>query len=136
VLLAVSALLFGLLALALAGPIPEGQEVRDASKEAYERGLRVFGQKVQEEEEEALREARFVKPKVLSQYTEKMTALGGGKPSLVEQYRHHKYFPQAPSFIPVKFPKTVDGKFNAQQSAEIFRPQRPYQFSTDRLRIP
>lgn len=127
--------LCALLAVALAGPIYENEEVKQASKEALQRGLDFFGNGIRREQPER-KDASNEEPKVFSQYTENIGTPSNGKPALVEQYRHHNYYPIPPSVVPPKFPRTLDGKYNAKQTAEIFKPRGPYQLSTDRLRLP
>lgn len=120
-----------------AAPISENDEIRQASREAFKRGLNFFGDGIQREDEARAKDEQLpAKQRVYSHYTENIQSQSQGKPAIVEQYRRHHYYPQPASFIPVKFPKTPNGKYDAKQTAEIFRPRGPYQASTDRLRIP
>lgn len=71
-------------------------------------------------------------PIPLPQVSSNIVALGGGKPTLSDQYRNHHYVPQATSFIPKApiFPQITP---NAPQ---IYAPSPPLQYTVQRLRIP
>lgn len=134
---------FCLLVLVLAcliqcGPIKE-TELRSAMSSAFLNGLAKFsslseGTPHSEYPDEVTSETKNTntkKTKIFSQYTANLKALGGGKPRLTEQYRHHNYTPLAPSVIPYDRPIVLNNKLTPGVAAKLYVPRRPLQFSTD-----
>lgn len=78
-------------------------------------------------------ESKPGKPKVFSMYTKGLNALGGGKPHLASQYVQHKYVPLAPVVVPEEKKPQVSDKLSAEEAADRFKPQAPFQYTTDRL---
>lgn len=119
------------LALIVSGaPIREGDDVQEGMKSAFQRGLERFGNGVEANEvSHPVRNEN--RPRVFSQYTQGLTALGGGKPLIREQYRLHNYTPLAPSVLPRSF--VVSNRMTPQEAANIYRPSPPLQFTTDIL---
>lgn len=122
--------------LALGKSITDSDEVRQASKDAFKRGLEFFGGGIKKEQAERAREIEIAPKRTYSQYTAGIESLSGGKPAIIEQYRKHHYLPLAPSVLPPSYPKGPDGKLNAKQMADLIKPRGPYQPGTDRVFIP
>lgn len=115
-------------------PISEEAGVRESMRNAFKQGLAKFegvSSKV-EEVEKVLPEVNKLKPHVYSQYTKGITAIGGGKPALTEQYRKNTFSPLVPSVVPPEH-KVVSEKPTPEESARMYVPQPPFQYTTDRL---
>lgn len=125
-------LIFGL-SLIEAAPVNESSEVRRSMHDAFQNSLGVFGGRVEKNVASVRDEPNPSKPKVFSLYTKGLNALGGGKPHLTSQYIQHKYVPLAPVVVPEEKKPQVSDKLSAEEAAERFKPQAPYQYTTDRL---
>lgn len=127
--------LFCLVSLAAAGSLPEAknEEVRNGMRFAFQNGLNTFGGSAKDKKNFGDAEPAPPSPKKpFSQYTQNIKALGGGKPALAEQYRLHKFIPQAPSVLPIQF--DASEKMTPEEAAKIYVPQPPLQYTTDRVR--
>lgn len=100
-------------------------------KTAYQRGLNVFGGAAQPVNSAAEEPPKPKAHRPFSLYTKDLSALGGGKPSLTEQYRKHNYVPLAPTVIPKEH--ELSQKITPKEAAQLYVPHRPLQFTTDRL---
>lgn len=118
---------------AQAAPINEASEVKTGMSDAFRRGMNRFGTDSEEINEPVVPSQAAGKPRIFSHYTAKLSALGGGKPRINDQYRKHGYLPLAPSVLPNEHPVLPNGKLTPEAAAKIYVPKRPFQFSTDKL---
>lgn len=118
--------------MALAGPLPENEEVQQGMKSAFEAGLERFGKSIDKHH------VHVSKPKgdsklAFSQYTQGQKALGGGKPKLREQYMHHNYVPSAPTKVHHEHEIADPSHITPAEAAKLYVPHAPVQFTTDRM---
>lgn len=130
------ALVFVSMVAADSGKSSETSEVKEAMKNAFKNGIERFGGVVsnKHQENQEPKHSTGLGSKILSAYTKGLTALGGGKAALTEQYRKHHFTPLAPSVVPRDF-GADSGKLNADKASRLFVPQRPLQYTTDRLHL-
>lgn len=125
---------FGGLGVILAAPVQETGEVRKSMHDTFENSRRLFAGAVEKNADIVNTvEPNPNKPKVFSLYTKGLTAVGGGKPHLASQYLKHNYTPLAPVVVPVEKKPQVSDKMSPSEAAERFKPEAPFQYTTDRM---
>lgn len=126
--------LLGCLAVAQA-KFDEENETKSSMSDAYQTGKNFFSslsKRGRQNSDDASADAPVAPKKAgpFSHYTAKLVALGGGKPRLADQYRHHNYVPLPPVKVPVEFPSMHDG-LTPEIAAEIYKPRNPLGYSSD-----
>lgn len=105
-------------------------QVREDMNNAYNRGFSKFSSPPKVDNY-ATYPISANKSRILSHYTKGLTALGGGKPRLTDQYRAHNYVPLPPSIVPREF--TVSEPMTPKETAAIVKPHGPLQYTSDHL---
>lgn len=112
----------------------DSEEVKQGAASAFSAGLAKFSNAVAKGDS-AVPQPGPSKSHVYSLYTKGLTALGGGMPHLVEQYRKHSYTGLETTRTPVDH-HIISDNLTPQQTAELTRPRPVYQYVQDRTLIP
>lgn len=113
--------------------VTEDAQVRTGMTDAFQRGLEKFGGGAAKADK-AVPAPSVQESKVFSLYSKGIKAPGGGKPSVLDQYRAHHYVPDAPVVVPEEH-SAIHGKMTPEQAAERYRPHPEFQYTTDRFHI-
>lgn len=112
----------------------ENAEVVTGMRRAFNEGMERFGGAVKNKFDTTVPMPSAQSSKVFSLYTKGLKAPGGGKPSILDQYRQHNYVPPAPVVVPKELPP-VTGKMTAADAAIRHIPGAPLQYTTDHFGI-
>lgn len=107
--------------------------VRASMRNAFRQGLAAFeGGSNVEVVEKVHPQVGTLKPHVYSQYTKDITAAGGGKPAITDQYRQSQFVPLVPTVVAPEH-KVLSDKPTPEEAAAIYVPHPPLQYTTERL---